>query len=80
MSRRDYVGTAVAVIEILATAFPKTFAVYQRRRVPLMVGVRDEIMRRLGDAAPFTEEELGAALPPTNTCTPVPITSVGGLI
>jgi sRNA-binding protein len=62
MSRRDYVETARVVIELLAHAFPRAFFVYERRRVPLVVGVRAEIMRRLGDACPFTEAELGVGL------------------
>jgi sRNA-binding protein len=39
-----------AVIELLAERFPKAFFLYERKRVPLKVGIRNDLTAVLGDA------------------------------
>jgi sRNA-binding protein len=39
-----------AVIELLAERFPKAFLLYERKRVPLKVGIRNDLTAVLGDA------------------------------
>jgi ProP effector len=40
--------TAVAAIALLARAFPKCFFILETRRVPLKVGIRADIIAKLG--------------------------------
>jgi ProP effector len=49
-----------AAIALLAETWPLCFAIYERRRQPLKVGIRSDILAALDGAA--TPEELGAAL------------------
>jgi ProP effector len=51
---------AAAAIALLAEQFPKCFAVYERRRRPLKVGIYGELLAALDGA--ITERELHAAL------------------
>ena len=50
----------LAVIELLAERWPQTFAVYERRRKPLKVGINADLCVALAGAV--TVQELGAAL------------------
>jgi sRNA-binding protein len=56
-SRRAQTTTA---IELLAEQFPKCFAVYERRRRPLKIGIYGELLAALDGAV--TKRELHAAL------------------
>ena len=49
-----------AAIALLAETWPAAFFEYERRRVPIKVGIRDDILAALDGA--ITPEELGAAL------------------
>lgn len=50
----------VEIIELLAERWPLAFAVYEQRRQPLQLQIRDQILAALGDAV--TLGELSAAL------------------
>jgi ProP effector len=50
------------VIEILAERFPRAFAVYEKRRVPLKLGIRADLLPLLVDSRVITERELKVAL------------------
>jgi sRNA-binding protein len=56
ISRDDIIAT----IELLCERFPRTFFQYERRRVPLKVGISDDVAAVLGDA--IDRGLLGAAL------------------
>ena len=49
-----------SIIEFLASRYPNTFYVYERRRKPLKVGIYDDIVADLGDAIP--KSDLARAL------------------
>ena len=49
-----------AVIELLAEAFPKCFAIFEQRRKPLKVGIHTDILAALDGV--ITPEELSRAL------------------
>jgi ProP effector len=49
-----------AMIELLATRWPLTFFVCEKRRRPLKIGIRQDIQAALGDAV--TPDELSRAL------------------
>jgi len=49
-----------AVIELLAERWPKAFSIYEARRRPLKIGIRDDILAALDGA--LTPVELGRAL------------------
>jgi ProP effector len=49
-----------AALALLAERWPKCFSVYQQRRRPLKIGIRDDIM--LGLAGTMTPGELNSAL------------------
>ena len=59
MTPTERVDTA-AIITRLAEMFPQAFSVYEGRRRPLAIGIRDQIAERVGDA--ITPDELSAAL------------------
>ena len=49
-----------SIIEFLASRYPNTFYVYERRRKPLKVGIYDDIVADLGDTIP--KSDLARAL------------------
>jgi sRNA-binding protein len=51
---------AEAAIVLLAELFPRAFAVYELRRRPLKLGIRDNIIARIGDV--ITPRELAQAM------------------
>jgi len=55
-----YQDNTKAVLELLCERFPKTFFLFERRRRPLKLGIRDDIIAALGDA--IEPKLLGAAL------------------
>jgi sRNA-binding protein len=59
MKSQERVDTA-AIITRLAELFPKAISVYEQRRQPLAVGIRDAILAKVGDR--ITLQELNAAL------------------
>jgi sRNA-binding protein len=52
--------TTDAIIELLAETWPQCFSVYERRRKPLKIGIREDLLQQLDGAV--TASELGAAL------------------
>jgi ProP effector len=52
--------TVTAVIELLCERYPRTFFQYERRRVPLKVGIHRDILAELDGAV--NELELSSAL------------------
>jgi sRNA-binding protein len=54
--RIDVVGLTMRLAEIL----PKCIVVYEKNRKPLQVGIRDQIIARIGDV--ITPDELGRTL------------------
>jgi ProP effector len=50
----------LAIIELLAETFPNAFAVWERRRRPLKVGIHDDILVKLGGT--IAPQELSIAL------------------
>lgn len=57
---RKHQGDIDATIALLAEQFPKTFFVFQARRLPLKLGIREDIIAILGDA--IEPKMLGQAL------------------
>ena len=55
----DY-KTALAAIEVLAEQYPQCFVVFEQRRRPLKLGIREDLITALAGAA--TAQELGFAL------------------
>jgi ProP effector len=53
-------GEVGAAISLLAERFPKCFAVFEQRRLPLKIGIHKDILTRLDGA--LTPSELIAAL------------------
>ena len=51
---------ADAAIALLTERWPLCFSVYERRRLPLKIGIKDEILAALDGA--ITPAELGTAL------------------
>lgn len=49
-----------AAIELLCERFPRTFFQFERKRVPLKIGIHDDLVAILGDA--IDRPLLGAAL------------------
>jgi sRNA-binding protein len=58
MKEEDF-RTVHAVIELLAERFPKAFFVYERRRKPLKVGIRQDLAAALDGALSERELSLG---------------------
>lgn len=59
IQRRDC-QTTDATIALLAATWPATFSIYERKRRPLKIGIRDEILAAIGGTIEL--EELTAAL------------------
>lgn len=56
----DRYKRALAILESLAARWPNTFFMFEGRRRPLKIGIRDEIQAALGDTV--TPRDLGFAL------------------
>jgi sRNA-binding protein len=60
MTPHPHNGNIAAVLELLAETWPAAFSIYEARRRPLKIGIRDEILAALDGAV--TPAELGLAL------------------
>ena len=58
--RHEKYATAIALIELLADRFPQSFAVWEARRRPLAIGIREQIIAAVGGA--MERRELSGAL------------------
>jgi sRNA-binding protein len=54
-----------ATIELLCERFPRAFILFQQKRQPLKIGIRDDLVAALGDA--IDHQLLGAARTPTTS-------------
>ena len=52
--------TALATIDLLAETFPQCFAVFERRRRPLKLGIHSDVLAKLNGA--ITPKECATAL------------------
>jgi sRNA-binding protein len=59
---------AQRTIEVLAGLFPACFAVFQERRKPLKLGIREEVIAALAGAAAPKEIALALRFYTANTC------------
>jgi ProP effector len=64
----EYRATAHAVIALLAERFARTFAVYERRRRPLKLGIHHDIAALLNGAVSDDELSIGLGYYTGNVC------------
>ena len=65
MSKHQKRADIVAALELLCERFPKCFVLREHRRVPLKIGIRDDIIAIIGDA--IDHQLLGITLQYTPT-------------
>jgi ProP effector len=58
--RNEQYAEIAAAIALLAEAFPKAFSIFEQRRRPLKIGIRGDLLARLGGT--LTEIELRQVL------------------